>query len=89
MKETMCSCGSNQETPHKLGNVKCFRELIPKHEEPKPFGVNKILWKLPKRTPINDLTLKQSRGYSYHEETKRWSIPKSVIEQWYETKGWD
>lgn len=85
---TRCGCGSKQGF-HELGNEKCFRKLVPKNEEPKPFGVEKTLWKLPKQRPINDFTLKQSRGYSFHEESNRWSKPKRRGKDWFESKGWD
>jgi len=88
MKELMCGCGS-QGGIHELGNEKCFRKIVPKNEEPKKFGVEKKLWKLPKQSPINDFCLKQQRGYEFNETVKRWHKPKVRGDDWFESKGWD
>lgn len=86
--ELKCGCGG-ADGIHKLGIEKCFRKLVQKNEEPKRFGVEKKMWKLPKSSPITEFTLKQQRGYSFHEEEQRWSKPKVRGKEWFETKGWD
>ena len=83
-----CGCGGGDDI-HELGKDGCFREIVPKSEEPKPFGVDKLRWKLPKQRPISDFTLKQQRGYTFHKEQKRWSKPKDRGSEWFESKGWD
>lgn len=83
-----CGCGGENGI-HELGLNSCYREVVPKDEEPKKFGVEKKLWKLPKQRAITDFTLKQQRGYSYHEKEMRWSKPKNRGNSWFESKGWD
>lgn len=87
--KTLCSCGCGLGPKHILGEGLCFRELVLKDEEPKKFGVDKILWKFPKQNPISDFTLTQQRGYSFHDETERWSKPKVRGDEWFESKGWN
>ena len=36
-----CGCGGEYGI-HKLGKGGCFREIVPRSEEPKPFGMDKL-----------------------------------------------
>lgn len=84
-----CGCGSNQGI-HELGNDKCFREIVPKNEEPKKVNRG---WSMPgnngERHTITDFTLYHQRGYGFSEQTNQWHRPKERADDWFESKGWN
>lgn len=88
IKNITCGCGGEKGI-HEVGKGNCFRELVLKSEEPKKFGVEKKLWKLPKQKAITDFTLREQRGYCFHKEYNIWSKPKKRANDWFESKGWD
>lgn len=77
----VCYCGSIGH-PHALGCKCCFRELVPREQEPKPLDAEMNKWILPGGYIISNYTLKMQRLYFYHEKPGRWSKPKSK-----ETRG--
>ena len=83
-----CNCGGVKSL-HTLGEYTCYREIVPRAEEPTEFGINIGKWKFVGEPPITDFTLRQQRGYSYHIEENLWSKPKARPKEWFECKAWD
>ncbi len=89
MKEIKCGCGSKQGI-HILGNDSCFREIVPKNEEPIQVYNG---WSVPiingTRNTITDYTLHYQRGIRFDKDSNQWHRPKERGNDWFESRGWD